>query len=189
MPITNKAFLLASVLCAHVVPACAKSSPASATAQAAPAAPTNGAKEQCARGAPEPVLIASKDPTKHQFERLGDHEARETTVLDDGTVLTIRHSGCAHYDLEFSFLLSGEKAATHSPSEWLTRAEALLGKVSIVPAQQTTLRKMRELLRGSAANPYTYGDGLTMSEMETVSVEVSAAAQGMRLAVLYDVAL
>ncbi len=153
------------------------------------AADTGANQQDCVRGAPVPLLLSTRGGQKPTFERLGPNEARETVVLDGGLELTIRQFGCDHYAVEYVFVLRGEKSTARSPAGWLLRAADLLRNVRVSPAQSEAIQSIAATLRQKAANPYAYGNPLHMSDMETVSATVESVPQGVRLVVLYDVAL
>lgn len=149
-----------------------------------------GTNEQaCTRGEASGVLAVRPGSPKPKFEKVGKFETKEVTAVDDHTELTVRNFGCSHYDLEFSFLLRGQKAASHDVREWRVRAAELLTKVEVVDGQKKAMQRIVAALRTDIDAPYQYGDGLTISEMETVSLVVKSEPSGVRLALLYDVAL
>ena len=153
------------------------------------AADTSANQQDCVRGAPVPLLSSTPNGKTPTFERLGPYEARERVVLEGGIELTIRQFGCDHYAVEYVFALPGEKPTDRSPAGWLLRAADLLRNVRVSPAQVEAIQSIAATLRQKAANPYTYGAPLRMSDMETVSATVESMPHGARLVMLYDVAL
>jgi hypothetical protein len=123
------------------------------------------------------------------FEKLGPLEALERLELDDGTAVTIRHFGCAHYGLEFTFSLPNSAAPQAGPDYWLERAATLLASLPVTPEDEQRITRTARLLEASADDTYTYGEPLQLSEIASVSVTVEVSPAGTRLVVLYAVIL
>jgi hypothetical protein len=152
------------------------------------AAAADSAQKDCVRGEPEPVLVWSHESQKYSFEKLAS-ETTERLTLDDKTALTVRNFGCAHYALEFTFLLTGERASDHQPKEWLARAAALLRRLEARPASEPLLSQAADRLQRAAVAPYEYRTPLSIPENTSVTLDVRSVADGTKLVVLYDVAL
>ena len=147
----------------------------------------SSAREDCVRGPLAPVLVRPSGQQKYSFVKSAD-DATEQLAMDDKTALSIRHFGCAHYALEFSFVLTGEKPGDHQPNEWLARAAVLFDRLEERPGS-LRLSQVAERLRRAAAEPYEYGTPLSIPSITSLTFDVRAVAQGTKLVLLYDVAL
>ncbi len=149
------------------------------------------AGDTCARGEPAPVLRAGGDGlVSHELmPHRDDGTADETATLKDGTVVAIKHAGCAHYVLTFSFPRQGTSPDERTPALWLARAAEVFGKLVDVANHPGAIRNIAQALVARAADTYTYGEIITISELETVSLRVEEGSAGAELRVIYDVAL
>lgn len=145
----------------------------------------NRAVDECVRGEPEPALVAAGTTAGGpRFRRTGKLEAIEEARVDDTTSVRITHTGCAHYVQRFEFTVRGAVRDTADTWYWLERSARYLQALPAVEDMRSQLGDMASALRGaaSAPTPYTYGDGIRVSEMAQVYFVVRTA--GPRAAVL-----
>jgi hypothetical protein len=103
--------------------------------------------------------------------------------------LTVRQFGCAHYAVEYTFVLKGDTPASRDVSGWLKLAAELFDAMPVVPSERKVVQSVSAAMRATAAETYSYGDPLKVSEIDTVSVQVEQAKGGVTLKATYDVSL
>jgi hypothetical protein len=139
--------------------------------------PSVEADDDCIRG--EPAAILSQGSA---FVPGGKREAWESVDGDAVPTLRIRHYGCAHYVLDFTF--TWPRAAPPSRADALKAASTRLASLQAKEATRPILRQLDEALRTLAAD--TAMELVTPGEMTTITV---AFPEAHVLVVTYDVAL
>ena len=144
-------------------------------------------QSDCVRGAPAPLLVAKSGNARPEFRRTNGTEAVETLRIDSRTDLTIRHFGCAHFALEFTFVT--RVGGRESPAAWLSRAARWLRTLPVDPDQQRFVGHITQRLQQAATERYAFGTPLQISETATLTVDLHRSRAGNRLVLLYEVVL
>lgn len=141
----------------------------------------------CARGEPAPLLVSAAGRSTPVFVRNGDGEGLETFQVDRETKLAIRHFGCAHFALEFTFVT--RTGPSKSPTAWPARSARWLRDLPVTSTQRGFVDHIARQLDDAAARGYAPGASLQVSETATLTMHVHRGASGTRVVILYDVAL
>ena len=148
------------------------------------------ATDDCVRGEPEAALEGSRVTSR--FQRTGRLAATEDAQLDDTTSLRIMHGGCAHYVESYTFVVRGAVRDTTDTDYWLSRAVVYLRALGVVERRASQIDQMVTALETAAAkaDPYAYGEPLSVPEFTTISCTVRRGAPGsVVVEIVYDVAL
>jgi hypothetical protein len=135
------------------------------------------------RGEPQPLLAAVAGKPTPVFVRTAALEARETYAAGDGPPVEIRHSGCAHFNLEFAFTLT---AASDRDPGW-QRAAELMERLPVVESMKPIVTGIAKLLRRQSGP--LRPERLEISETEAVTVKVERRREEARLLVSYEFVL
>src|SRR5262249_54574111 len=175
---------LVSVLCLVLAAACMIATPSRAaeTGQAGRAV-----QEGCVRREPEPLLVPAPGRPTPVFVRTGDREALETFSIDPGTELAIRHFGCAHFALEFTFVTRAGRPKGRTA--WPSRAAQWLRSLPVTSSQRQLVDHIAQRLDQAAVRGDKPGTPLPLSETATLRIEVHPGRSDTRLIILYQVAL
>jgi hypothetical protein len=149
--------------------------------------PAAGQGEACARGEPAALLVAAPGRPTPAFVRTGQHEALETFRVDSKTELAIRHFGCAHFALEFTF--TTRSTPPPRATAWPARAARWLRSLPVVPSQRRVVEHLARQLEQAGARAYAPGTRLQVSETATLTLDVHRGPSDTRLVILYDIAL
>jgi len=168
-------------------PKSAAPEPAKPGAQAS--TPQASADQDCTRGEPEPALAQRKEGPAPTFERRGKFEAIESLRLSDSVLLAIRHFGCTHFAENYEFTVQGDGHSATDTAYWLNKGAALLRELPARAIKAAQLQNMGRALKDNAVKPYSYGDPIRLSEVESVAVKVEPAPGGKVVAVLFQVTL
>ncbi|MCW5964287.1 MAG: hypothetical protein KIT83_09625 [Bryobacterales bacterium] len=143
----------------------------------APAQQDSPQADDCVRGEPAALLASGSSFAMH-----GAREALETVSTGKNPSLVIRHYGCAHYVLDFTF--TWPETAAQERAAGLRAAAERLAELKGTEATGPILRSVREGILKLADDPASAW--IQLSEMETLTVGVPSPAV---LVITYDVAL
>jgi hypothetical protein len=128
-------------------------------------------------GSPAPVVTRNGD------------EMIERAHMRNAVDVSIRQFGCAHYAVEYTFVLKGQSVKAHDASGWLMRGADLIDQLQVVDSEAAVVRATSAALRAAAAEPYTFGDAVKVLEVGTVSVQADQEEGSVNLRATFDVAL
>jgi hypothetical protein len=83
----------------------------------------------CARAEPVPAIKKTSTVKHYSFSKISTQIVKESFVLKSGIAATLIHSGCAHYVLQYEFLLDTDSHKVTDVNYWLRRANSLLVEI------------------------------------------------------------
>ncbi len=134
-------------------------------------------QDDCVRGKPSAILASGS-----AFVSRSPREAFETVSDAEVPRVVIRHYGCAHYGLDFTFTWAASTSLNRQTAlrEAADRISSLRGNHETAP----TLQRIRDGIRKLADDPTK--QTISLGEMETIGVSAPAPNA---ITVTYDVAL